>query len=150
MGRFTSGGNPYDKRRIYQRIHQRLNKQPEFSDVQYLPSKNRPREIHANVDVAQFLEQSYPTTTARVEIEFVFRQNWNHYWIQWVEPERGLSCGWHQDNTHPELGQCHFQIDYPDGSVDREEATFLDAHPLSVVETRLQSLPEKLVEIAIE
>ena len=97
-----------------------------------------------------FFDYSYPSTTARVEIEFVLRQDWNHYWIQWVEPERGLSCGWHQDNTHMELGHCHFQIDYPDGSVDREETAFLDAHPLSVVENRLRRLPEKLVEISLK
>lgn len=150
MGRFTSGGNPYDKRRVYQRIHQRLSTQPEFSDVQYLPSRNRPREIHAVVDVERFLDHSYRSTTARVEIEFIFRQDWNHYWIQWVEPERGFSCGWHQDNTHTDLGHCHFQIDYPDGSVEREEAALLDAHPLSVVETRLQSLLEKLAAMSFE
>jgi len=49
-----------------------------------------------------------------------------------------------------DIGHCHFQIDYPDGSVEREEAAFLDAHPLSVVETRLQSLPKKLAEMASE
>ena len=146
MGQPRSNDSPYDKRRIYQRIHQRLSTQPEFSDVQYLPSRNRPRKIHAIVDVGQFRGRPYPSSTARIEIEFLFRQDWNHYWIQWIESDRGFSCGWHQDNTHMELGHCHFQREYPDGSVEREQAAFLDAHPLAVVETRLQSLPKKLDE----
>ena len=49
-----------------------------------------------------------------------------------------------------DVGHCHFQIDYPDGSLDREKAAFLDAHPLAVVETRLRSLQKKLVELSEE
>lgn len=48
-----------------------------------------------------------------------------------------------------ELGLCHFQIDYPDGTIDRREANPLRAHPLTVIEHRLHSLPERLTSITV-
>lgn len=138
------GDSPYDKRKVYQKLHNRLRADATFSAVHYRPSRTRPRKLHADVDPQQFVEQSYSASVARLEIEFLFRPDWTQYWIQWIEPEREFACGWHQDTTHPELGKCHFQIDHTDGSTDRDQARVLDAHPLQVVETRLQQLPEKL------
>lgn len=149
MGPHFSGGNPYPKKKLYQRIHNRLSSQTAFTNVHYQPSKTRPRVVCADVDPALFVEPTYPAAQARLELEFDLRSHWDHYWIQWIEPERGLSCGWHQDQTHMEHGRCHFQIDYPDGTIDRTPATTLEAHPLTVVEYRLNTLPEELTTITI-
>ena len=52
--------------------------------------------------------------------------------------------GWHQDETHTELGECHFQIDYRGETTQRSEAAFLDAHPLNVLDRRLDDLVDAL------
>lgn len=138
------GGSVDTKKQLYQRIQNRLSTATLFADVRYVPSRIRPRRIVADVDSAAFVGGSYPASTARLEIEFLLREDWDRYWIQWIEPERDLACGWHQDETHPDLGTCHFQVEFPDGSTSREPAVFLDAHPLAVVERRLDELPTKL------
>ncbi|WP_226022963.1 hypothetical protein [Halomicrobium salinisoli] len=48
--------------------------------------------------------------------------------------------GWHQNETHADLGQCHFQINYQEETVQRTEATFLDIHPLNVFDRRTDDL----------
>ncbi|MFC3959520.1 hypothetical protein [Halovivax cerinus] len=142
----TYGTGPDAHRRLYRRIHDRLGTQDAFTDVRYVPSRTRPRRVTADVTVTTYVGPRYPTTGARLEIEVSLRHDRNHYWIQWVEPVRDRSCGWHQDSTHEELGACHFQYDRPDGTTEREPASFLDAHPLAVVETRLHELPGRLRE----
>lgn len=142
------GGSVDTKKQLYQRIHNRLSTATPFADVRYVPSRIRPRRLVADVDAASFGGGSYPASTARLEIEFLLREDWDRYWIQWIEPERDLACGWHQDGTHPGLGTCHFQVEFPDGTTSRESAEFLDAHPLAVVERRLAELPERLRSLA--
>ena len=60
--------------------------------------------------------------------------------MQWVEFGREFMLGWQQDETHPELGECHVQIDHRGETVQRERASFLDAHPLNVFDQRLDHL----------
>lgn len=138
------GGSVDTKKQLYQRVHNRLSSATPFADVRYVPSRIRPRRVVADVDAAAFVGESYPASTARLEIEFLLREDWDRYWIQWIESERDLACGWHQDETHPELGTCHFQVEFPDGSTTRDSAEFLDEHPLVIVERRLDELPRKL------
>ncbi len=73
-----------------------------------------------------------------------------YYRINWIEPDRNLMLGFHQDADHPDLGPCHIQLDYKDVPVDRYEAEFFDAHPLSVLEDRLKQLPSALDSIRWE
>ncbi|MFB6296100.1 MAG: hypothetical protein ABEH66_04570 [Halobacteriales archaeon] len=140
-------GSPYDRTKLYRRIHDRLATVAVFSNVRYEPSRTRPRRVIADVDPGAFLDEASPASDARLEIEFLFRPDADHYWIQWIEPDRDFSCGWHQDETHPDLGPCHFQGERPDGSTTRQSAAVLDAHPLQVIERRLEDLPGKLRSI---
>lgn len=55
--------------------------------------------------------------------------------------------GVHQDADHSDLGPCYIQLNYEDTPVDRYEATFLDIHPRSVLDERLQQLPTALATI---
>lgn len=145
----AGGGSPYRRKKLYRRIRNRLRSQAEFSAVRFRPSRIRPRQVLAAVDPSGFVGPSYPAEAARIEIEFDLREPRNHYRIQWVEPARGLACGFHQDGTHPEFGECHFQVDHPDGTVEREPAAFLDAHPLAAFERRMAVLPGKLDGLAV-
>ncbi|WP_233357356.1 hypothetical protein [Halococcoides cellulosivorans] len=73
--------------------------------------------------------------------------DYEYYVIEWSEEERDLGIGWHQDEDHPDLGECHFQIDHAGQTVDRRSATFLNDHPLEVLETRLDQLRAVLPRI---
>ncbi len=115
-------------------------------DVRYHPSRRRPRYVIADVAPATFLGEPYDMENARLEIRFWYPAGVDHeyYRINWVEPERNLMLGFHQDADHQDLGPCHIQLNYEDTPVDRHGATFLDAHPLSVLDDRLQQLPPAL------
>ena len=91
----------------------------------------------------QFLDdEEYPVPTARVEIGFQLQTGdpYEYYWFNWIEPVRSLLVGWHQDDTHDDLGPVHLQVNDGTTPVAHERAEFIDSHPLDVVERRLASL----------
>jgi hypothetical protein len=149
---FLAGRDRYTQRTLLRDVHDRLTNQPGCEDVRYRPSRRRPRYVIAEVDPLAFLGRSTPVERARLEIRFWYPAGVDHeyYRINWVEPERNLMLGFHQDGDHPELGPCHIQLDYGNELIDRYEAEFLDAHPLSVLEDRLQQLPSALDTIRRE
>jgi len=55
--------------------------------------------------------------------------------------------GVHQDDDRPDLGPCHLQRNYEDAPVDRYGVGFLDAHPLAVLDDRLQEFPKAVEAI---
>ena len=68
--------------------------------------------------------------------------------IQWIESgTEGIICGWHQDDTHPDLGAVHFQVERENDGSYREPATFGRTHPLNVLSVCLDRLSEKLREL---
>ena len=73
---------------------------------------------------------THPAATARVEIGFRLqtRESHEHYWINWIEPERELLVGWHQDDTHDDLGPVHLQVNDGATAVDHRRAQFIDSH----------------------
>lgn len=52
--------------------------------------------------------------------------------------------GFHQDAAHPDLGPCHVQLDFEGTVMERYAATFIDAHPLAVLNERLTQFPSTL------
>ncbi|WP_255171280.1 hypothetical protein [Natrononativus amylolyticus] len=140
-----------DTRTLFTKIHTRLLTQvpKEESPVEpmwYHTSARNKTGVRATVCPAQFLGTSYPVENAEVQVSFDFPQTYSYdfYAIQWVEPDRNLMVGWHQDETHADLGECHFQIDYQGETVQRENAAFLDVHPLNVFDQRIEDLVEVL------
>jgi hypothetical protein len=135
-----------DKRRLLTRIHNWLQTQTgddgPVEDVWYHPSKLNKSEVRATVDPAVFLQTTYPADEAQLQVSFDFPQDResDYYRIQWVESERELMVGWHQDETHPDLGNCHFQIDHQGETIQQVGATFVDAHPLNVFDQRIDHL----------
>lgn len=107
------------------------------------PREAGPYRVVGDVDPRQFLGNvEYAVTDARIEIGFQLRTNdqFEYYWINWIEPERNLLVGWHQDATHDDLGPVHLQLNENTTVVTREQASFIDTHPLDVVEKRLDSI----------
>ncbi|WP_243645240.1 hypothetical protein [Natrarchaeobius chitinivorans] len=102
--------------------------------------------VRATITPNEFLRRSHPADEAELQISFDFPQthSYDFYVIQWVESDRDLMVGWHQDETHMDLGECHFQIDYRGETVQRSEAEFLDVHPLNVLDRRIDGFVEIL------
>lgn len=132
------------QKRLHDRIKNRVR--TEFTSVRR--RRAEPREagsyrVVGTVNPRAFLDDdSYPTTTARVEIGFHLQPEapYDHYWIHWIEPNRGMQVGWHQGDTHDDLGPVHIQVADGSSAVDHRPARFIDAHPLDVVGQRLESL----------
>ena len=140
-----------DKRTLLSRIFNRLQTQVSSADspverVWYHTSAGNKVGVRATIAPERFLGASYPVGEAELQVTFDFPQTYSYdfYRIQWVEPARDLMVGWHQDETHTELGECHFQIDYRGETTQRSEAALLDAHPLNVLDRRLDDLVDAL------
>ena len=136
-----------DRRTLLTRIHDRLQTQvPDegspVEQVRYQTSTGNKVGVRATVSPDAFLRTSFPADAAELQVSFDFPQThaYDFYAIQWVEPDRNLRVGWHQDETHTDLGECHFQIDHRGETVQRATAEFLDAHPLNVLDRRLDDL----------
>ena len=141
-------------KRLHDRIQNRLS--GAFENVHRRltePSEPGPYRVVAESDPRQLLDDdTYPVTTARVEIGFQLQTGASHeyYWFNWVEPERSLLVGWHQDDTHEDLGPVHLQVNDGRTPVTHEPAPFIDSHPLDVVERRLHSLRGLVVAVEWE
>lgn len=144
---FLANRSNLDRRTLLSRIHDRLQTRvptdgSAVQQVRYQTSRGNKAGVRATLVPATFLGRSYPTEEAELHVSFDFPQSYSFdfYRIQWIEPNRDLMLGWHQDETHPDLSKCHFQIDYRGETVQRAEAEHLDSHPLNVFDRRTDDL----------
>ena len=130
------------RHQLYRDGSDRIQNEPGCDVAYYVPSRVRPQRVVAEFEPELLFGQQYAAGTCRLEIEFWFPDGVDHerYRIEWVEPERNLGVGWHQDGTYSSLGPCHIQLDYRGRTVERERAEFLDRHPLNVLDVRLDQL----------
>jgi hypothetical protein len=137
----TNRGN-LTKAKLYEAVRQRLAKEPGCYAVRMHPSRARPRTIEARVKPEEFLSREYAVDDATLTVRFSYPHavDYEYYVVEWSEEARDVGIGWHQDEDHPDLGECHFQMDHPGETVERRSATFVDEHPLEVLETRLEQL----------
>lgn len=135
---------------VHEAVRDWLSNRGGFRNVRFAPSKIRRKQVHADVDPTVAFGVDGDTSTARLEVQFEFPQDagYDYYRVQWVDPDRNYSVGWHQDDHRDALGNCHLQLDYRDEVVDVHEADFLDGHPLNVLDARLKRLPDVLDEIS--
>lgn len=103
---FLAGRDRYTQRTLFRDKHDRLTRQAGCENIRYRPSRRRPQYVVADIDPAVFLGDSYDTETVRLEIRFWYPANVEHayYRINWIEPDRSMMFGFHQDASHPELG----------------------------------------------
>jgi hypothetical protein len=141
-------------KRLHDRIQNRLSS--EFDNVRRrraTPREAGPYRVVAEVDSHQFLgDDEYSVTSARVEIGFQLQTGdpYEYYWFNWIEPERSLLVGWHQDDTHDDLGPVHLQVNDGATPVAHEPAQFIDSHPLDVIERRFTSLRDVILTVEWE
>lgn len=145
-----------DRRTLLSRLHKRLGTQVDgpgpVEQVWYHTSAGNKVGVHATVDAQAFVGTAYPVDVAELQVSFDFPpdRTYEFYKLQWVESERELMIGWHQDEMHDELGECHFQVDYRGETITRTEAAFLDTHPLNVFDQRTDQLVAILDSITWE
>lgn len=146
---FLANRGNLTKTRLYDAIRRRLGKEPGCHAVRVRPSRARPRSIETRVTPAEFLGRTYPIDDATLTVRFSYPRSveYEYYVVEWSEAERDVGIGWHQDENHPDLGECHFQIDHAGETVDRRSGSFVDEHPLEVLETRLEQLRALLPRI---
>lgn len=148
---FLADRSNLQTKRLHDRIKHKIRS--DFMDVRR--RRAEPREpgayrVVGETDPRAFLgDGEYPTTTARIEIGFRLRNGeaYEHYWINWVEPEHEMLVGWHQDDTHEDLGPTHLQLNDGSEVVDRKPARFVDSHPLDVVGRRVGALEEAVLAV---
>ena len=141
---FLTTHERYTQWTLHGHVHDRLSKQPGCTAVRYAPSKNRRRFVRTDVDTATFLGREHAVDGATLEVRFWNLHDDAYYRINWIEASRDLMVGFHRDDDHPELGTCHLQLDYGNRTIDRREASPLDAHPLAVLDTRLREIHDVL------
>jgi len=141
-------------KRLHDRIQNRLS--GTFENVRRRRAEPReagPYRVIADVNPRQFFgDDEYPVTAARIEIGFQLqtRESHEYYLLNWIEPDRSLLVGWHQDDTHDDLGPVHLQVNDGATPVAHESAQFIDSHPLDVVERRLDSLRDVVLTVEWE
>ncbi|WP_254863775.1 hypothetical protein [Halovivax gelatinilyticus] len=136
------------ERKLLERVHDRLAGTGGCTSVRYAPSRIDANEVLADVDPVVFLGRDYGAD-ARIRVEFDLSGDSPHYWIQWWEPERERGFGWHCDETEPEYGPVHFQVEYPDRPTEREKAAYIeDEHPYRTFERHFASIESTIDELS--
>lgn len=147
---FLAGRGNIQTREFHKRIKNRFQSATDFGTVQLRvtgPREQGAYRVEAETNPRGCLDDdSYPVTTARIEVGFELagRTENDFYWFNWIEPDRSFLLGWHQDNEHPNLGPVHIQVNQNDASIEHESATFIDKHPMAVIEARLDQLSDAL------
>lgn len=126
---------------VHKRLKNRLSRTDGIERVESEPSAMRPIRVRATIDTETFFERAYSPSIAELTIEWRPRRDRDEFRIQYVETDGSLSCGWHQDETHENLGASHFQVDCSewDGS-HRESASFRDPNAMAILETCIEEL----------
>ena len=146
---FLANRGNLTKPKLYEAIRGRLGKEPGCSEIRVRPSRARPRSVEAQVRPEAFLRREYAADDATLTVRFAYPRaaDYEYYVVEWSEADREVGFGWHRDESHPDLGECHFQIDHAGRTVERQSARFVDEHPLEVLETRLAQLRAILPQI---
>lgn len=141
-------------RRLHNRIGNRL--EAEVSTVRRRRAEPReagPYRVVGEVNPRRVLaNDEYPETVARIEIGSQLRTSEadEYYWFNWIEPDRSMLVGWHQDERHRNVGPVHIQVNDGTTAVEHEPASFIDSHPLEIVEQRLESLQDAVFAVEWE
>lgn len=130
---------------VHKRAANRLRREDGISTVRAEPSPMRPVRLVATCDRAVLIDQNLDSCDARLMLEWRPQSERDEFRIQYNEPGKPWSCGWHQDETHEALGPSHFQVDHEGWETPhREAASFDDSNPMAILERCLDELRERV------
>ncbi len=150
---FLAGRGNIQTRQLHKRIKNRFQSDTDFGTVQFRiagPREPGSYRVDAETNPRRFLaDDSYPATDARIEVGFELggQSGNDFYWFNWIEPDRSFLLGWHQDSDHPNLGPVHIQVNQNSTAIDYESVSFIDKHPMAVIDARLDQLPDALASV---
>lgn len=130
---------------VHKRVATRLRREPGVTAVDADPSPMRPVRLAATLDCKVFFDRDIDASEATLEFEWRPHPERDEFRIQYNEPRTSWSCGWHQDETHENLGPSHFQVDHNGWSAPhRESAPFTDSNPMAILEICLNELQDRI------
>jgi len=130
---------------VHKRVADRLRRTTGVTSVAAKPSPMRPIRLQATLDQSVFFSESASPDHAILEFEWRPRPGLDAFRIQYNEPGTPWSCGWHQDESHEDLGPSHFQVDHEEWATShREPASFTDPNPMAILEVCLDELRERV------
>lgn len=130
---------------IHKRVTARLRRTSGVTSIEAKPSSMRPVRLEATIDQETFFDRSELAGEAILEFEWRPRPDRDVFRIQYNETGTPWSCGWHQDESHENLGASHFQVDHEAWDTPhREPSSFTDPNPMAVLETCLDELRERV------
>lgn len=133
---------------VHKRVATRLRREVGVTAVEVEPSPMRPVRLVATLDRAVFVDRDPATGEATLEFEWRPRAERDAFRIQYNEPGTAWSCGWHQDETHEDLGSSHFQVNHETWTTPhREYASFTDSNPMAILETCLGELRDRVPDL---
>lgn len=151
---FLANRSNLQTKRLHGHIKNRLA--TEFTAVTVRKAERRepgPYRVVGSTNPRQYFGNvSYPVSDGRIEVGFKLateeEDEW--YWVNWIEPARNLLIGWHRDGTHADLGPVHLQLTWDGSVIEHRSATYIDAHPLDVLEQRLEELESTIASVTWE
>lgn len=133
---------------VHKRVATRLRREAGVTAVNAEPSPMRPVRLTATLDRGVFFDLDRDAGTASLAFEWRPRLERDEFRIQYNEPGAPWSCGWHQDETHEDLGPSHFQVDHETWPAPRREpASFSDSNPMAILETCLCELRDRVPDL---
>lgn len=133
---------------VHKRVATRLQREAGVTTVDADPSPMRPVRLTATLNRADFAAQNLEPGDATLEFEWRPQSERDEFRIQYNEPGSPWSCGWHQDDTHENLGPSHFQVDHEAWpEPHREAAAFTDSNPMAILEACLTELRDRVPEL---
>ena len=140
----ATGDTHLHRYEVHKRVANRLRREAGVMDVLAEPSPMRPVRLTAILERAGFFDGSL-AGEATLEFEWRPRPQRDLFRIQYSEPGKPWSCGWHQDDTHDRLGPSHFQVDHEQWETShRESPSFTDSNPMAILETCLTELRDRV------
>jgi hypothetical protein len=97
---------------LYRQLKDVLNRQPQITDVRYEPDAIQKRYLGATVDPNRVEPPTGPDPS-QLTVKWKTIIPSDKFWIDYADPNISFHCGWHRDDSHPELGPIHIQYDYP-------------------------------------
>ena len=146
MGDAPIPGNTHLHRyEVHKRVATRLRRDPGVTAVDAEPSPMRPVRLAATLDRAVFFDRNLDAGDATLEFEWRPHPERDEFRIQYNEPGAMWSCGWHQGETHEDLGPSHFQVDHETWPAPHSEsASFTDSNPMAILETCFDELRDRV------
>lgn len=146
MGESPKPGDTHSHRyEIHKRVADRLRRTAGALSVEPAPSSMRPVRLEATIDTERFFGHATSVEAATLAFEWRPQSDRDEFRIQYNEPGTPWSCGWHQDDSHGDLGPSHFQVDHERWDTSaREPSSFTDPNPMAILETCLGELRDRV------